>query len=111
MGKKVNTENSFTPLTLPANDKQLVSYVNQNKVALMENVLTSIEYGISKNLPIVETFSFEGTDFIITINSHTFKENVEQIYDYYIKNEKYELCPRVVRLLEKLTHETQKKPK
>lgn len=99
------------PLTLPSDNKMLSAYINANKLALMESVITTIEYATEKNLPIVEAFLFEGTDFIITINSHTFKENLEQIFDYYVKNEKYELCPRVIKLIKNLTNEKTKEPR
>jgi len=110
MIKKVTAEKEFIPLVLPSDNRQLESYINHNRIELMENVISSIEYAVSKNLPIVETCLFEDTEFIITINSHTFKENLDHIYDYYVKNEKYELCSRVVKLLNKITNEKQKEP-
>ena len=107
MIKKVTDEKEFIPLVLPSDNKQLQTFINNNMIVLMEKVISSIEYAVSKNLPIVETFLFKDTEFIITINSHTFKENLDNIYEYYIKNEKYELCSRVVKLLNKITNEKQ----
>lgn len=106
--KSVNIE--FIPMSLPSDNRVLEKYIDENKLKLMENVIDSIEYAVSKNLPITEVFAFFNTDFIITINDYTFKDNVQQIYDYYIKNENYELCPRVVKLLTKLKNEKQKTP-
>lgn len=92
----------FIPLVLPSNNNILNRYIKNNKVSLMETVISSIDYAVARNLPIAEAFTFEDTDFVITINNESFKENVEQIYQYYIDNEYYELCNRVLKLKQKL---------
>jgi hypothetical protein len=103
-----NVSNNFVPLVLPSNDKQLSIFVHENRLPLMSYVIEAIEYAVSKNLPTAEVFAFKDTEFIVTVNSSTFRENVEQIYEYYIKTERYELCHRVMGLIKKLTHEKQK---
>ena len=109
MKKKTNKiDVDFIPLTLPSENVELGKFIDLNKIKLMEAVIDSVEYAVGKNLSITEVFYFFNTDFIITINDYTFRDNVQHIYDYYIKNENYELCPRVVKLLAKLKNEKQK---
>ncbi len=94
----------YKPLILPGNNVELKDFISKNKIQLMENVLSSIEHALVKNLPNIAVFSFKNSDFIITLSKDTFKENVDMIYDYYIKEEKYEFCDRVKninKLLEK----------
>jgi hypothetical protein len=64
----------------------------------MEQVIDSIEYALENKLDSVEVFVFNGSDFIVTLNQECFLENVENIYKFYVKGEKYELCNRVKRI-------------
>ena len=103
------TINRYKPLTLPSDNDELYKFLQSNKLYIMESITNSIEYAVGKNLPLAEVFSFKNLDFIVTLPSESFEENINHIYDYYIKNEKYELCGRVVRLKEKLKNNEQKK--
>ena len=64
----------------------------------MEQVINSIEYAIDNKMEMIEVFSFKGSDFIVTLNAESFLENVENIYKFYVSEEKYELCKRVKRI-------------
>lgn len=89
---------SYKPLKLPRNDSELKKYISENKIILMEQILDSIEFGLDKKLPSVEVFSFKDTDFVVSIESDKFRENVENIYASYIEDEKYELCDRIKKI-------------
>ncbi len=94
---------SYKPIILPSEYSELKSFIIKNKTKMMENVLNSIEYSLDNNLSTVEVFKFNKTSFVITLNDTCFLENVENIYNYYIENQKYELCPRIKNINFRLT--------
>ena len=57
-----------------------------------------IEYAVQQKLEIVEVFKFKSSDFVITLSQDSFKQNLQNVYEYYIATEKYELCARVKEL-------------
>lgn len=99
---------SYKSLKLPSDDAELKVFLSKNKIKMMEQVLDSIEYSLENNLESVEVFSFKGSDFIVTLSRDCFLENVENIYKFYIGEEKYELCNRVKRVNVKLLKKYEK---
>jgi hypothetical protein len=99
------------PYVLPSGTKELQSFISKYKIDMMEQVISSIEFAIKNNLPTVELFQFKGSQFIVTISPPEFEENLKNIYDYYLKNEKYEFCDRIVKLLDKLNKNLNEKKK
>ena len=87
---------------LPADSQEQSAFVKKYKLDVMEQVLTAIEIGVSNNFPGVEVFQFKNSDFVITVSAKDYLSNLDNIYDYYIKEEAYEYCPRVVKLQKKL---------
>ena len=43
----------------------------------------------------VEVFNFKNSDFVITISREAFRDNIQNVYNFYLQSEKYELCGRV----------------
>ena len=93
--KKV-TENDV--VELPSDNNKMEKFIQTNKTHLTEKALSSIEFAVDNKLPFVEVFKFNNSDFVITISEKDFLLNVDHIYKFYLESEKYELCPRVVRL-------------
>jgi hypothetical protein len=89
-------------LKLPSEDSELKKFLSKNKLSLMEQVLNSIEYAIENEIESVEIFSFKDSDFIVSLHRDKFLENIENIYKFYVNEEKYELCSRVKRINLKL---------
>lgn len=85
-------------MTLPSDYEEMERYIETNKVMLMENIISSISYALENNLPNVEVFNFKNSDFIVILERNMFINNLDNIYDYYIKNEIYECCDRVIKL-------------
>lgn len=101
---------------LPSNFNEMNKFIEINKIQLMEHVISSIEYAIEKKLSMVELFNFKDSDFVVTLPKNQFKENLENVYNYYIEKEHYELCIRVKNIEKKLqlalnkkTHEKKQK--
>lgn len=103
-GRKKKVE-EFNPLFLPSSNIELEKYIGENKVKLMDGVISSIEYATKNELPMTEVFYFDKSEYVITVSKHQFKKNVEKIYQFYIDNEYYELCPRVLQLINTLDEE------
>lgn len=99
----------YKPFVLPSDFKELESYVKSYKTDLTERVISSIEFAIKKNLPMVEVFNFKNSDFVITISREAFLDNIQNVYNFYIQEEKYELCKRVKQI--ELLLDSTNKPK
>lgn len=95
----------FQSKTLPSDFQSMDEFVSKNKIELTEQVISSIEFAINNDLNDVEVFNFKDTDFIVILNVSTFKENLENIYNFYISTEQYEFCGRVLKLQKLLNQE------
>lgn len=87
---------------LPSDNSELEKHTRKFKIDMMEQVVSSIEFALQHQLPFVEVFEFQDSDFVITIPEKDFLTNLENIYGFYMKNESYEKCPRVVLLQQTL---------
>lgn len=93
---------AYKPYTLPSDFSEMDIFIGKNKTIMTEQVVSSIEYALEKKIEIVEVFKFKKSNFVITLSHNTFKQNLENVYNYYISTEKYELCARVKKIEEKL---------
>lgn len=94
---------------LPSNFDEMERFIDSHKIEMTEQVISSIEYALNKNLSFVEVFSFKNSDFVVTIPFESFKENLKNVFDYYIDTENYELCARVKSIETKLENTIRKK--
>lgn len=101
----------YCPLTLPSDYDEMNNFIVKNKIKLMENVVSSVRYALVNNLASVEVFKFENSDFIVILEYSTFKDNINNIYDFYISEELYELCDRVNKLKKLLESHEKKQEK
>lgn len=100
----------YSPLTLPSDYDEMNEFIIQNKVKLTEKVVSSVSYALNNNLSSIEVFKFKNSDFIVVLEYDSFKENINNIYEFYIQSENYELCDRVNKLKKLLeTHEKKQK--
>jgi hypothetical protein len=93
---------TYKPYLLPSDFSEMDKFIKKNKTMMTEQVVSSIAYAIEKKLEVVEVFKFKRSDFVITLSHETFKQNLENVYNYYISTEKYELCTRIKKIEEKL---------
>ncbi len=107
--KKSSKENE--PYVLPSSNQELQIFVDKYKVDMMEQVVSSIEFALKHNLPLIEVFQFKDSKFVVTISPKEFDVNLEAIYNFYLKSEHYELCGRVVKLRNKLKAQLNEKTK
>ena len=99
----------YQPYLLPSEFSEMERFIEVNKTLMTEQVISSIEYALNKNLNVVEVFSFKDSDFVVTLPFEQFKDNLLHVYNYYIQMEKYELCTRIKKIETKLDSELKKK--
>jgi hypothetical protein len=92
-------------LELPSAFSVMDDYIGKHKSKLTEQVVASIEFAINNDLPTVEVFNFQGSEFMVVLSSSTFKENLDNIMAYYISTEQYEFCARVTNVQKLLNNE------
>ena len=80
---------------LPSNFDEMERFIDSHKIEMTDQVVSSIEYALNKKLSFVEVFSFKNSDFVITIPIESFRENLKNVFNYYIDTENYELCVRI----------------
>ena len=101
-----------TPLVLPSDYDEMERFIVSNKVKLTEHIISSVHYAVINDLSSIELFSFAKSDFIVVLEYSSFKDNVENIYNFYLETELYEFCKRVSQLKKLLdTHEQKKQKK
>ena len=98
MAVKKKITNPFVEYILPSENIELQSFIKKFKIEMMEQVVASIEHAIKNQLPLIEVFQFKNSDFVITLSEKDYLTNLENIFSYYMQQETYEYCPRVLRL-------------
>ena len=94
---------AYKAYSLPPDFNNMEEFILNNKELITEKVLDSIEYALTKKLQAIEVFHFANSEFVVVLSSDKFQENIDGIYNYYIKEEKYELCPRIKTLETKIS--------
>ena len=69
--------------SLPSNFNEMNKFIENNKIQMMEHVVSSIEYAIDKKLSFVELFCFNDSDFVVTLPKDQFKENLEKLEQFF----------------------------
>lgn len=101
--KTKNNEIKLKSFILPSSDNSLRKFIESKKTKMMEQTVKSIEYALEENLPVVELFQFRNSEFVILLPKNEFMDNLDHIYEYYMENEMYELCGKVVELKKKIS--------
>lgn len=99
---------SFSSLTLPSDYDEMESFIIKNKVKLTEQIVLSVQYALDNGISSIEVFNFEKSDFIVILEKSNFKENLNNILNFYIENEKYEFCDKLIKLKKELEKHEQK---
>lgn len=99
---------SFSSLTLPSDYDEMENFIIKNKVKLTEQIVLSVQHALDNNISSIEVFNFENSDFIVILEKSSFRENINNIFDFYIKTEQYEFCEQLVKLKKQLEQHEQK---
>jgi hypothetical protein len=98
MAVKQDTKGTPPLYVLPSDNKDLQSFSQKFKVDMMGQVIKTISFAIEHEQPIVEVFQFKNSDFVITLQEKDYLTNLNNIYEYCMKNEIYEQCSDIVKL-------------
>lgn len=99
---KRNIKDTLPQYVLPSDNVSLQNFSRRHKLKMMEHIVSSIEFAVKHELPMIEVFQFRDSDFVITISAKDFIANLDNIYSFFIQNESYEKCPAVVKLQQTL---------
>jgi len=101
-------DKSFSVMTLPSDYSEMDSFIQKNKVKLMQQIVLSVQHALDNNYPSIEVFTFQRSDFIVILNRSNFKDNIDNIFEYYVATEQYEYCDRLVKLKKQIEQHEQK---
>lgn len=87
---------------LPVNPTDMENYVEKNRVAINEMLVNSLDYAVSKNFAGIEVFCFKDSNYVVVVSRKDFKENLQNIFDYSLKNEQFEICARAKKVMDVL---------
>jgi hypothetical protein len=92
---------------LPSNNDDMERYLDTHREEIHVKMVDNIEYAIKNRLQSVEVFCFKDSSFVVIMNSKDFKENLQNIFDFSMGSENFELCGRVksiMNVLDKVSH-------
>jgi hypothetical protein len=101
-------DESFSVMTLPSDYSEMDSFIQKNRVKLMQQIVLSVQYALDNDYPSIEVFTFENSDFIVILDWSNFKDNIDNIFEYYVETEQYEYCDRLVKLKKQIEQHEQK---
>ena len=92
---------------LPSKYSDLEVFTKHFKTEMIEHVFRSIEIAIEQNIPIIEVFQFKNSNFVITLGKNDYFTNLENIFSYFLENEKYEYCNKLIALQKTLKEKSE----
>lgn len=104
--KKCNVENEL--YILPSANEEMKTFAKNFKVDMMEHVVKSIQFAVDNKLNIAEVFQFKNSSFVVTISENEFESNLENINQYYMDNNLYELCQKIDVLRKRIKYKYKK---
>jgi hypothetical protein len=96
---------------LPSDNDDMRKFIKKFKIDMMETVVHKIKFAIDHNLELIEVFQFKDSKFVVTISNTEFIQNLNNIIDFYKKNEIYELCNKAEGLLKIVKNKNNEKEK
>lgn len=89
-------------IELPSSNDEMEKYIDANRAQINEAIVDSVDYAIRKRMAAVEVFSFKDSKFVVLLNRKDFKENLENIFDFSLNNEHFEVCGKARKVIEKV---------
>jgi hypothetical protein len=105
MGRK----RKYKVMKLPSDFKKMECFILENREKIINHVVFSIDHAIENSLENIDVFGFYRSDYYITISRDTFLENIDHIYNAFIKDEMYEHCSSIIELKDKFLNHDNKK--
>ncbi len=102
MKKKENKKRNKVPVVfeLPVDSIDMEDCIEKNRDEINDILIDSFEYAMKKNFDGIEVFSFKNSNYVVVVNRKDFRENLENIIDYSLRNEKFETCEKAKKVIE-----------
>jgi hypothetical protein len=99
---KSESKYTYEVIELPSTNAEMEKYLDLHRHEINSRVLNNIEYAIKMRLPAVEVFTFKNSNFVVMMNRKDFKENIENIIEFSLKNQDYEVCNQAKKVMQRL---------
>lgn len=96
------SKEGFKIIELPSNNDDMEKYIDENRVKINELMVDNIDYAVKNRMSAIEVFRFQNSNFIVLINRKDFKENLENIFNFSLDNEHFEVCGKAKKVIEKI---------
>ena len=90
----------YKVIELPSDNRDMEKYVVSNRAEINEKILDIIEYAVKNKLGGIEIFCFKNTSFVVVLHRKDFNETLQDIYNFNVKQEKFEKCVRIKTLID-----------
>lgn len=101
--KKSNSQKKlkYEVVELPSNNKDMEEYVIAHRDQINNQIINSIDYAITNKMGVVEVFCFKDSNFIVVLHRKDFRESLENVFDFSLNKQQFELCTKTKKLIEK----------
>lgn len=96
------SKNTYEVIELPSKNDEMEKYLDIHRKEINAGVLNNIEYAIKNRMAAVEIFSFKNSNFVVIMNRKDFKENLQNVIDFSMKNHDYEVCEKAKKVMQRL---------
>lgn len=100
--KRSDSKLKYKVVELPSDNVSMEKFVERNRAEIARRIIDNIEYGVENRLGGVEMFCFKNSNFVVMVNRKDFKDNLQNILEYSLDSEQFELCERAKRLISKI---------
>jgi hypothetical protein len=80
----------------------MTKFLWDNRTKINNQLVDNIDHAITRRLPTIEVFCFKNSNYVVLINRADFKENLQNVLDFSLTREEFELCGKASRLINKL---------
>jgi len=105
--KSKKNKYQYAVVELPSDNSAMENYIQKNREEINEKIVDAIEYAMHNRLGGVEIFCFKGSSFVVVLNRKDFKDSLENIFEFEMEKEKFEICAKIKQLIlrmDKLSH-------
>lgn len=99
---KVKNKDGYEVIQLPSNNDEMEKYLDIHRQEINARMVDNINYAIKHRMAAIEIFSFKNSNFIVLMNRKDFKENLQNILDFSLKQDDYATCIKVRKVIDKL---------
>ena len=98
-------EREVTPIEITYNTKKDLDELassDQFKSFILKRTLEEIEFALENDLEKIEIFNIFNLSLIIELERKNFKSVLDKVMDSYVKDEDFEKCNQIKKLIDKI---------